>query len=117
MQAPLVECLAMDDGVLLRAADIARACGESEAWVLELVQASILRTAGDEQAHMVFAGQALFVARRVRRLQRDLGVNLEGAALALDLLERIERLEARLRRAGLDAPSTADPENDPGAQA
>lgn len=107
MQEPVVECLAMDDGVLLRAADIARACGESEAWVLELVQASILDTAEDSQAPMLFAGHALFVARRVRRLQRDLGVNLEGAALALDLLERIERLEALLRRAGVEAPRAA----------
>ena len=116
MQAPLVDCLAMDDGVLLRAADIARACGESEAWVLELVRASILRTSGDEQAQMLFAGQALFVARRVRRLQRDLGVNLEGAALALDLLERIDRLEARLRRAGLDAPASEGPDDVSGEQ-
>ena len=103
MQAPLVECLAMD-GVELQAADIARACGESEARVLELVQASIQETAEGAAARLVFDGQALFVARRVRRLQRDLGVNLEGAALALQLLERIERLEAQLRRAGLDAP-------------
>ncbi len=116
MQAPLVDCLAMDDGVLLRAADIARACGESEAWVLDLVQASILRATGDEQAQTLFAGQALFVARRVHRLQRDLGVNLEGAALALDLLERIDRLEARLRRAGLGAPVPEEPDEAPGAQ-
>lgn len=36
--------------------------------------------------------------RRVRaavRLQRDLGVNLPGAALALELLDRIEELQRR----------------------
>jgi hypothetical protein len=31
--------------------------------------------------------------RMVRRLQRDLGVNLPGAALALELLDRIAKLE------------------------
>jgi hypothetical protein len=31
-------------------------------------------------------------------LQRDLGVNLAGAALALDLLERIEGLQRQLRK-------------------
>lgn len=36
--------------------------------------------------------------RTVVRLQRDLGVNLAGAALALELLDRIEDLRVQLRR-------------------
>jgi len=34
--------------------------------------------------------------RRMLRLHRDLGVSLTGAAIIVDLLERVERLEARL---------------------
>jgi hypothetical protein len=34
---------------------------------------------------------------RLVRLRRDLGLNVAGAALACDLLERIEELEARRR--------------------
>ena len=34
---------------------------------------------------------------RVIRLQHDLRVNLAGAALALDLLDEIDQLRARLR--------------------
>jgi hypothetical protein len=34
---------------------------------------------------------------RAMRLRRDLGVNLAGALLACDLLDRIDVLEARLR--------------------
>ena len=34
--------------------------------------------------------------RRMLRLHRDLGVNLTGAAIIVDLLERVERLEAKL---------------------
>jgi chaperone modulatory protein CbpM len=34
------------------------------------------------------------------RLQRDLGVNLAGVALALDLLQEIELLWARLNKSG-----------------
>lgn len=40
---------------------------------------------------------------RIMRLRRDLGVNVAGALLALDLLERIDILEARL--AGLERPA------------
>jgi MerR family transcriptional regulator/heat shock protein HspR len=34
--------------------------------------------------------------RRMLRLRRDLRVNLTGAAIIVDLLERVERLEAKL---------------------
>jgi hypothetical protein len=37
---------------------------------------------------------------RLLRLRRDLGVNYSAAALVLDLLERIDLLEERLRRVG-----------------
>jgi chaperone modulatory protein CbpM len=40
------------------------------------------------------------ITSTVVRLQRDLGVNLAGAALALELLEKIDRLRAQLRTAG-----------------
>jgi chaperone modulatory protein CbpM len=36
--------------------------------------------------------------RTVIHLQRDLGVNMAGAALALELLEHIDSLRAQLRR-------------------
>jgi hypothetical protein len=35
---------------------------------------------------------------RTERLRHDLGLNCQGALLALDLLARIDDLEARLRR-------------------
>jgi chaperone modulatory protein CbpM len=35
--------------------------------------------------------------QRVVRLQRDFGVNLPGAALALELLEEVERLRRNVR--------------------
>jgi hypothetical protein len=35
---------------------------------------------------------------RASRLRRDLGLNYAGAVLAVDLLARIDELEARLRR-------------------
>jgi chaperone modulatory protein CbpM len=49
----------------------------------------------------VFSGCALLRARAALRLVRDLEVSVAGAALVLDLLDEIETLRARLRRAGM----------------
>jgi chaperone modulatory protein CbpM len=38
--------------------------------------------------------------RFVVRVERDLGVNVAGAALALDLLEELEGLRERIERLG-----------------
>jgi len=44
-----------------------------------------------------FERSSVVRVRTVLRMQQDLNVNLAGAALALDLLERIEALQARLK--------------------
>ena len=57
----------------------------------------ILEPLGKQGRHWRFRANSVKRARVAMRLHRDLGVNLAGAALALDLLERIERLDSRLR--------------------
>jgi chaperone modulatory protein CbpM len=49
-----------------------------------------------------FSGAALVRARRMQRLERDFDAVPEMAALVADLLEEMDALRARLRRAGLD---------------
>lgn len=45
-----------------------------------------------------FGAEAAARLRRMVRLRRDLGVNFTGAAVIVDLLERLERLELELAR-------------------
>jgi chaperone modulatory protein CbpM len=45
-----------------------------------------------------FPAEALLRLQRMLRLNADLGVNLIGAAIIADLLERLDRLEAELAR-------------------
>ncbi len=81
--------------------ELSRACSMHAEWVLELVDEGILEPL-DEQllesstAQLLFSGQNIHRALVVRRLQRDLGVNLSGAALALQLMDEIDTLRARL---------------------
>ncbi|RME34287.1 MAG: MerR family transcriptional regulator [Gammaproteobacteria bacterium] len=66
--------------------------------VIELVQEGALSPRGTSPEEWRFTGPALRRLQRGLRLQRDLGINAAGVALALELLEELDRLRARLRR-------------------
>jgi chaperone modulatory protein CbpM len=87
----------IDEQATFTLAELCR-CFDVQAEVIEeLVEQGILEPVGQEGRHWCFPSSALRRTRVTLHLRRDLGVNLAGAALALDLLERIEELDARLR--------------------
>jgi chaperone modulatory protein CbpM len=88
----------LDEDVEITLAQLCRACELSEAQIIELVEQGIIDPLGPEPAEWRFVSVSLRRVRITRNLQRDLGVNAPGAALALELLEEIEELRARLRR-------------------
>lgn len=73
-------------------------CSLSPEFVIEMVEHGILEPEGERRTAWRFSYDAIENARKVMRLRRDLNINISGAALALELLERIERLEALLER-------------------
>jgi chaperone modulatory protein CbpM len=83
-------------------------CAVEERQIFELVEQGIIETHSVTQWR--FSGNDLRRARISLRLQRDLGVNPAGTALVLDLLERIELLERRVRTPGTFAGWPADTE-------
>ena len=90
----------LDEDVEMTLAQLCRACELSEAQIIELVEQGVIDPLGPEPAEWRFVSVSLRRVRITRNLQRDLGVNAPGAALALELLEEIEELRARLRRLG-----------------
>ena len=92
---PPVELI--DEQTTFTLADLCRACAVEAELIEALVEQGILEPAGRRGRHWCFPSSSLRRTRITLHLQRDLGVNLAGAALALDLLERIEALDARLR--------------------
>lgn len=85
----------VEDEVELSLADLCRACGAEHAVVVELVSYGVLQPQGREPAEWRFAGSSLRRGRVALRLIRQLEVNVAGAALALELIEEIERLRRR----------------------
>ena len=64
-------------------------------WIMSLVDEGILSPQGKVPDQWLFPGNSCYRISVVVRLQRDLGVNLAGAALALDLLEELQTLRQR----------------------
>jgi len=87
----------LDDQLYLSLIEISEACAGRTEWVVELVEEGILEPLGEQREKWRFPGESLSRANIAMRLQRDLGMNLAGVALALDLLEEIDALRARLR--------------------
>ncbi|MDD5112678.1 MAG: chaperone modulator CbpM [Methylobacter sp.] len=75
---------------------LCHACDVHAEWVISLVEESIIEPQGETIQCWRFSGTSLGRVRAALRLQRDLGVNLAGIALALDLLEEIENLRLQM---------------------
>lgn len=78
-------------------AELCEACAVHAEAVEAMVLEGIVAPIGGEESRWRFSRSSVVRVRTVVRIQRDLHVNLAGAALALELLERIEQLRARLK--------------------
>src|ERR1700690_1461362 len=82
----------IEETVVLSVADLSRMISVDERHIVALVEEGVLSVLEIDASEWRFSGAALRRARIALRLERDLGVNLPGVALALDLLEELERL-------------------------
>jgi chaperone modulatory protein CbpM len=78
-------------------AQLCDACAVHAEAIEAMMEEGIVAPVGGEVSKWRFTRSSVVRVRTVLRMQRDLKINLAGAALALDLLERIERLQARLK--------------------
>ncbi|AJF05459.1 chaperone modulator CbpM [Geoalkalibacter subterraneus] len=97
---PILSGSLLDDRTTLSLAELSRACTVTAERVIELVEEGILEPQGSEPLHWRFPGSSLRRARTALHLQRDLDINLPGVALALELLDELERLRCELMRLG-----------------
>ncbi len=93
-----VQGIVIEESVEITSGDLCQACAVHREWLIELVEEGVLEPQGPAPEQWRFPAESLRRARIVRRLQRDLGLNLAGAALALELLEENDAMRARLAR-------------------
>ncbi len=85
----------LDEDLELNLRELCTVCGVHAEVIIEMVSEGIAVPRGSAPLEWRFSGPMVQRVQTAIRLQRDLGVNLAGAALALDLLEELQELRCR----------------------
>jgi chaperone modulatory protein CbpM len=88
-----------EEGSALSVNDLRRLIAVEERHIVEWVEEGVINVLEMDAAEWRFSGAQLRRARVALRLERDLGVNAAGVALALELLEELQQLR-RAQRIG-----------------
>jgi chaperone modulatory protein CbpM len=93
----VLEAHVLGEGDWIAATEVCQLCRIAPETALELAALGIVASREPLPGHWEFAATALPRLRVVGRLMHDLGVNVSGAALAVELLETQRALERRIR--------------------
>jgi chaperone modulatory protein CbpM len=72
---------------------VAEIVGARQSMILRLAQQGLIETLESESGERLVSRRTLMRLRRMQRLHRDLGVNFAGAAVIIDLVDRIEEIK------------------------
>lgn len=86
-----------EESAVLTVRDLSRMCAVDERHIVEFVEEGVLNVVETNTAEWHFTGAALRRARLALRLERDLELNLAGVALALELIEELQRLRREVQ--------------------
>ena len=82
---------------LIRIEQVMKAAGVSRRTVRSYVEAGIIEESGREGAHPLYDEGVIEALGRVGRLRDELGVNLAGVQVILDMRKKIESLQKTVR--------------------
>ena len=88
---PVLHGTLLDEESRLTLDELCRICRQRSDFVITMVEEGILDPEGENPDTWRFPGSSVTHVRVVVHLQRDLGINLAGAALVLELLNRGSR--------------------------
>jgi len=88
----------VEDETRLTLRQLCDTCAVRAEYIIELVDEGFIEPSGVEKSHWCFNGVSIRRVQKAKRLQHDLGINLAGVALAIELIDEIEQLRALLDR-------------------
>ena len=91
------------DDAALTLEELCSVCALEREWLVLRVREGLIPATEVGAAEWRFTATTLARVRRMRDIERTYDAAPELAALAADMLEEIDRLRARLRRAGISS--------------
>jgi len=87
----------LEEQTSLTLVEICQSCHAPAETIIRLIEHGIISPIqGEKSKQWRFHQSALILADKALRLKRDLGINMAGVALALELLDEIDALRKRL---------------------
>ena len=87
----------LEEESALSLAELCWSCHTPAETIIKLVNHGVIAPVkGNTSRQWLFHRSALIRADKALRLRQDLGINLAGVALALDLLDKIDTLQSQL---------------------
>ena len=96
-----IEGSVVEEDVYMSIVEISQATRAPEDLIMAWVSEGVLSPAGSSPEDWRFSGESLKRAKTAAHLSHDLELNTPGVALALDLLDEINRLRNQLLRQNL----------------
>jgi chaperone modulatory protein CbpM len=87
----------LDENGEVAFAELVQACGFDREVMRELIDYGVFEPRGDAESEWRFAPRALTLARRAARLRTGFELDTHALVLVLDLLERMEDMQRRVR--------------------
>jgi len=88
-------CMVLDETLSCSLRQCCALCQINAQMIHEMIDEGIISPAGDNPQNWCFGAMEIRRIQITLRLQRDLRVNLPGAALALELLEKLAEFQGR----------------------
>jgi chaperone modulatory protein CbpM len=92
--SPSIASEIIDHGAMCTLDDLCLSCNVTSDWVAGLVEHGVIEPVGQTRSGWQFTTLSIVRVAKARRLERDLGLNLPGVALALDLLDQLDEMRA-----------------------
>jgi len=86
----------LDENITYDLQELCSVCQVKDDLVFEMINEGMLTPLGDSPKSWKFSATSIKTIQVTVRLQQDLGVNLPGAALAIDLMEELNVLRSRI---------------------